>query len=941
MKIISQSESYLMIERIIVVLWMLFLCCSNLMSQELEGKSYAEIDSLIMTHYQNGAYEKTIVCTNFARKKARMEFGVKDSIYANYTANLGFFYHKRGEYEKAEAFYLETNAFFIAVYGKRNENYSTGLNNLASLYREIGQYEMAEPLFGEVLNIDKQLFGMKSLEYATGLNNLALLYLDQKRYVKAEPLLLRSMDIRKGIYGEKHPMYARALNNLAGLYTKMKRYKESASLYIEAQDINTIRLGKEHVSYANSMSNLASLYHLQEDYTKAEPLHLEALSIEEQALGKEHPQYINSLNKLGLLYYSMEQYDLTWSFLQQSIQIATQTNVSMNITEAWKDSLLQLDFDSYSMLHHTTNALELMYKVLGARGENNTRKKQVIVVDLALALLERGRNNFFNYKDKLRLLSESNNWILKRLALLDKSTESEKAFQIAEQNKSVLLMEAAQAQAAYQMGDLPDSLIQLEQQIIKRQNKIYNKLQDKRPLPEKDSLRILLNGLNTKRKAFKTRIERDFPKYTNLKYQQKHTKVSEIQALLKADEAMIEYVIGDSIVYILYLDQHTLRVVEQPLDKKLLKWEIKKMHQTLSDYKLLSSQEKEAYRSYTSSAHWFYQNLVAPILSPSKKIKKLIVITDGELGHLPFEVFLVEAAAQKQTDYADLHYLMNDYVFSYHYSATLWKENKEGVVPQNNGQVLGVAANYTTNVESSSNYTRLPAYQRIREDLGPLPNARKELKMLSKQFEGYFAFDNVASEKVFKEKSSEFAVIHLAMHGLLNSRAQMLSSLVFTEDGDSVENNFLQAYEISKLNLNANLVVLSACETGFGKFEKGNGIASLARSFMYAGASSLVVSLWQVNDFSTSEIMKFFYQNLAKDMDTAEALRAAKLEYMKKAKGVFKHPAFWSPFVQIGTSNAIYLELKSDRLPLWWWGLGVFGIVLLLVFWKKKGESNV
>jgi CHAT domain-containing protein len=163
----------------------------------------------------------------------------------------------------------------------------------------------------------------------------------------------------------------------------------------------------------------------------------------------------------------------------------------------------------------------------------------------------------------------------------------------------------------------------------------------------------------------------------------------------------------------------------------------------------------------------------------------------------------------------------------------------------------------------------------------------------------------------------------------------MLSSLVFTEDHDSVENNFLQAYEISKLNLNADLVILSACETGYGKFEKGNGIASLARSFMYAGASSLVVSLWQVNDFSTAEIMKFFYQNLVEGMGKAEALREAKLEYIKRSKGIFNHPAFWSPFIQIGASDSIYLEVKSKRSFLWW-GLGVLGMILLLVFWKKK-----
>jgi CHAT domain-containing protein len=921
-----------MIERLLLVLVGSFLCCSNLMSQELEGKTYAEIDLLVTKYYRKNAYKQVIACTSFGREKARIELGRKDSVYIDYTADLGFFYQRAGEYDKSEALYLESKALMKEVYGQKNEKYSSGLNNLASLYRVIGQYEMAESLYEEAKVIDKALFGDENPQYAVVLNNLALLYIDQKRYVMAESLLLRSKDIRGGYYGLNHVIYGRALNNLAGLYMMMKRYDEALILCKEARDIKVKNFGKEHLSYSSSIHNLASIYLLQKKYEKAERLYLDALKLEAKILGKRHPEHVNSLNQLVSLYYEAGKNDLAWSFLQKSGQAITGVNLSVDITEAWKDSLLQIAGDLHLDLNDMLAYLDLAYKLLEKEGLAINHQKELIVVDLAFILLEKRRHGFFSYKDKLRLLSKSNEWTLRSLDLLDKSADGAKVFEVAEQNKSVLLMEASQAQAAYQMGDLPDTLVQLEQEIIKEQENIYSKLQDKRSAEEEDSLRVLLNELNRKRKSFKTRIEKEFPKYTKLKYQQNYAKASEIQALLKEDEAMIEYVIGDSILYILYLDPSSLHVVEQPLDKKKLTKEIKKMHRTLSTYSVLS--EKEAYRSYTNSAYWFYQNLMAPVLGFSSKVKKLIVITDGELGHLPFDVFLTTLAPQKETDYADLDYLMNDYVLSYHYSATLWQENKEGKIPQNNGQILGVASNY--NLKTNTNYaTRLPAYQRVRDDLDSLPSARQEVKMLSEQFKGYFAFDNEASEKIFKEKANQFSVIHLAMHGLLDSRAQMLSSLVFTEDGDSLENNFLQAYEISKLNLNADLVVLSACETGYGKFEQGNGIASLARSFMYAGAPSLVVSLWQVNDFSTAEIMKLFYQNLAKDMGTAEALRAAKLDYMKRAKGILRHPAFWSPFVHIGTNDSIHLEVKSERSFLWW-GLGILGFVLLLVFLKKK-----
>jgi len=164
----------------------------------------------------------------------------------------------------------------------------------------------------------------------------------------------------------------------------------------------------------------------------------------------------------------------------------------------------------------------------------------------------------------------------------------------------------------------------------------------------------------------------------------------------------------------------------------------------------------------------------------------------------------------------------------------------------------------------------------------------------------------------------------------------MLSSLAFTENQDSLEDNFLQAYETSRMKLNANLVVLSACETGYGKFEQGEGIISLARSFMYAGVPSLVVSLWQVNDASTAAIMTSFYQNLADGMDKSVALQQAKFTYIKSASGIMAHPAFWSPFIQLGNSSPINLATKKSWLP---WGIGG-GVLILITFLGFASRNN-
>jgi CHAT domain-containing protein len=310
------------------------------------------------------------------------------------------------------------------------------------------------------------------------------------------------------------------------------------------------------------------------------------------------------------------------------------------------------------------------------------------------------------------------------------------------------------------------------------------------------------------------------------------------------------------------------------------------------------------------------------------------------LGHLPFETFLMEQAPQNFTDYKQLHFLINDYHISYNYSATLWKENLEAPAPENNGQILAMAANYKINTDSSLKELRLPTDQRLRTNLKPLPAAIKEVEALQEEFKGFFAFDSLASEKTVKEKASDFAILHFATHGILNEKRPVLSSLAFTEDNDSTESNFWQAHEISKMELNANLVVLSACETGYGRFETGNGIASLSRAFMYAGASSLIVSLWQVNDLATSEIMKRLYYNLARGMKKDEALRYAKLDYMKSAKGIAAHPAFWSPFIQMGNTRPVSIARKGTALP--WIIAGAVVVFLFSVFgmYRSKRENS-
>jgi CHAT domain-containing protein len=554
------------------------------------------------------------------------------------------------------------------------------------------------------------------------------------------------------------------------------------------------------------------------------------------------------------------------------------------------------------------------------------------------------RNDFTVEEDKLHVLANNNDFVLAGIAAaftLNNRESWAQAFVFAELNKAVLLLDAAKSEKAYQFGELPDSVAQKEKNLQQKYTALQAELLENRPKAEKDSLRRIMNDLSQEVRTFTQAIKSEYPKYAAIKYEQKNTSVADIQAAMPPKTALLEYVISDSCTYLFYISAQEFRLLRLPFLEQELKKNIKILHNSLSNYINIKDNPEAAYKEYTETAHWFYKNLLAPAAINPAEIEQLIIIPDGEIGHLPFEAFLVSPAPEGGQNYVDLHYLLRDFAVSYNYSAALWLENIQTKKPVNNGQVFAMAANYSLKIDNSKAHLRLPSHQRLRKLLRPLPAARNEIAQMSTFLDGYFATDALACEADFKQNAHKYSIVHLAMHGLLDNQNQLLSCLAFSEDGDSSENNFLQVYEISQMQLNADLVVLSACETGYGRFQKGNGLASLARAFMYAGSPALLVSLWEVNDLTTSILMPNFYENIALGANKAEALRQTKLNYIRKSQGIAAHPAFWSAFVQIGDTRPIDIAQKNVWRTYKYVIFGAIGLVFLLflgLFLRKKNN---
>ncbi len=855
-------------------------------------------------------------------------------IYAESLTNLGVLYEEMGLFDEAVSLHLRA----LGIKKKTSDedvNYAISLNNLAILYMQTGNYSKALPLFLESKDIRERLLGKEHHQYAISVHNLARLHEIMGNYEEAVVLYSQDLQITKKTIGLSHPEYAISLNNLASVYGKMNEPAKAIPLLLQARDIQEKQLGREHPHYAESINDLAAMFDLQGDGNKALQFYLQSNKILKKTKGIGHPRYNQSLNDLASHYAKVGDIDKAWEMVSLALNSPTGSVVYRTINEAWSHDLLTGSFPSSAHLEQMVESLAVVYVLLEKGREiDDVMAKKMIVANLANGLLSQAKNRVSTEENKLRMLSLSHAWLQRSLQILTPEAEAEQAFRLVDQNKSVLLLEATKSERSYTLGDLPDSLIWQDRQLLKRQSGLQAQLLAGPTEAEREGIINDLNHVNQEIDAFIQMIAREHPKYHKVKYQQEEVDVQEIQSALAPGIALLEYVIGDSTAHVFFMDNQNVQWTRLPIAKEDLRSRIQSLHNSLRDYSA-----DESYQNYTEQAHWFYENLVGAPLRSKKHITNLIIVPDGELGHLPFEAFLVEEAPEQDQGYGDLHYLLNDYSISYSYSAALWKENMEAPAQRNNGQMLAMAPDYGVSLDSTLLAVRLPTDQWRRGELGPLPAARREVETLQEKYAGFFAFDTMASEKVAKEMAADYSVLHFATHGLLDNERPVLSSLAFTEDSDSTESNFWMAHEISKAQLNADLVVLSACETGYGKFERGNGIASLARAFMYAGAPSLVVSLWQVNDVATSELMRNFYDHLDKGLNKDEALRQAKLDYLQSAPELTQHPGFWSPFIMMGKTDAIDIRKKREGMRR---GVAI-GVLLLVVVggvvWRRKARN--
>jgi CHAT domain-containing protein len=554
-------------------------------------------------------------------------------------------------------------------------------------------------------------------------------------------------------------------------------------------------------------------------------------------------------------------------------------------------------------------------------------------------LIDLARKKMSKLSDKMALGKEANGiyegavGVCLNLATSGHSTEADKykqlAFYYSEKNKSAVLLEALAGQEAQKFAGIPKPLLEVEHK-LQTNIAFYAK-----KLAESEGQDSVMTGsyqqqlFNSNRSydSLITVFEKKYPKYHELKYNVNTATVKDVQKLIDKKTAMLSYFVGDSTITTYTVTKKSYNVVSVKKPANLEKW-VGYFRNSLTR---TNKQSELPYKKYGSN---LYEILFPKDLD--KSIENLIIVPDGILATIPFETLLTSKVADT-TQFQNLPYLVKKYSICYCSSATLFKETFAGkkggpsevrplndwiayapVFDDGNSQGTSLASRALIRelhkINKDSTLTR-GLMMGSGEVVPPLPGSENEVKTIFNEFDKQNLKTSVelkgnASERSIKSgELQNYKYIHFATHGFVNSEKPELSGLLLAQVADSIneqEDGILYSGEIFNLKLNADLVVLSACETGLGQIKKGEGIIGLTRALLYAGAKNLMVSLWQVSDQSTSDLMISFYKNLLDEKSArlsnsvrfAPLLQQAKLKMINEAK--FAHPFYWSPFILIG-----------------------------------------
>ncbi len=805
--------------------------------------------------------------------------------------NLGNAYAAFRNTEEALFHYRQAMELRARHYGRQSVPVAQALSNLGNYQLELGDYGAATEHLQEASLILDQL-GIGGPFRADVQMNYGRVLLYTDAYGEAAVQLQGALGYYRAAFGNGHPRTMEALTLLGNLAANQEQYAIAVNYYQQVQNGLQQSSGADPLALIRNLNNQARMRTLLEQPEQALVLLKKAIDQLAAQNLQEHP--------LGLTIAANQ---------LRASRLSGQHVVGQNLLAKGTPPRLLIDAAPIEYLEWLYEAGQFV----AATGE---WKRALAYYDEGAVVLEQQVDRYVSADSRRQLLRWQYNlfdaamdacYVLYQQQPL--GDYADLAFRWSERSRTALFRDwGTPVQTGGEVADLEANLNDLERQWYELQS------QNLDSATNRDwQLRLLeaREALRNARRSSNAASRDDSP----LVGPQMMTELRE--QLQTANQHLVAFYFGETHSYRLFLHGETTEFIRlsDSLDATGLTI---RLRDALTNFQ--RAQEAEYYRiyagNYATAAHSLYTHLLGSLPA---KTDRLVILPDGPLYYLPFDLLLTEPVDSGQLlQFHRYPYAVRKVSFSYQHSAALWLQQKRQPVKRS-GYWLGVAPSFSGN---------LP-------DLPPLRHNQEEVKTIqSSLYRTRTVLGDRANRDRFRQLAQRARILHLATHGQADPDQGLFSYLAFAEAGDSISPK-LYARELQTMRLPVDLVVLSACQTGLGSYERGEGLVSLTRALQEAGARSTLTTLWSIDDAKSSALMRSFYRYLRQGLPKDQALQQARLDYLDENRGEFAHPFFWAAYIPQG-------DMRSLKLyPGWyswlmWGGIAIAIILCGIIIIRKR-----
>lgn len=849
----------------------------------------------------------------------------------------GFCLFRLGKYTEAEATLQNALALHQRFLSPDDTLIGANFHHLGLNCMELGHYEQAIQHQQKALDIYLLRFGKKHWKTTNVMSDLGASLGFMGHFRQNMVLQEEVLSIRQTIFRPNDPSIARSCMALGIACKLARRFPEALAYYQQALDIFT---QNKSPNMAYCCSEIGLVYLAQKDPLKA----LEFFEKERKVmaeLGEEnHNTFGYTCVDLGKAHYALGHYQEAIQWQQKAIHLFRDGNGAdhAELAPVWhhlglaqaaegqfENALASFAEDrrisrltfgqSASREYHLLSDLAHLH----ALRYDRTQADSLLAISLnyyieAAHILEeefkRQTDPVLQKKylfDAIPVMEQAIHAAYRRLKKYPRDRDAlQQAWQWSEYVHGFLLNTATQETEGRKIAGIPPELLEKETHLRLRltsMSKYASDLTEKGlPLTHPDVLHhhARQSEVQAQYDALMREFSQKYPAYYRLKHDLAPIPLREIQQHLKAGQTLLEYFTGDSSIFAFVVRPDTALLIRISRDFPLKRW-ISEFREGITGYHTALTKTSVEYertvRQYARTAHALCQKLLAPVAP--WLTSDLIIIPDAELNYLPFEA-LVSTPPADVSNFKTYPFVVLERNISYAYSATLYHQiAQRPKETKNSGNLLGFAPFF--NADTAALALRLSKDETLRNVLSPLPYSGEEIWRADRRAKGKNTIVTGAEATLarFCALAPGHRILHLATHAKANEKTGEWSYIAFAPT-ERDTTGLLYAGEVYNLRLHADLVVLSACETGTGELQYGEGVISLARAFYYAGARSVATSLWKVNDQATMRITDRFYSEWTQKKSVRQALTNAKRQYLHDYPGAQAHPFFWAGLVLAG-----------------------------------------